>query len=285
MRTTPSRTVAVFLCTVLLAVALGGTSAQQRPDVALRAAIDKEVVDGDLQAAIRMYRALAAGSDRAVAAQALLRMGQCYEKLGATQAAEARRAYEQVVAKFADQGDVAALARARLAALGTAASAAVAGPTLRQLLPPDRDVDWSRLSPDGRALVGVERTTRDLVLRDLSTAANRRLTSIGEIRRWDDFTDEPVWSPDGRRIAYAWWMEPPGVRPAAELRIMDVSDRRTRTVALDSGYELNMPFGWSVDGTAVLGDVHMRARVCRTPGSSIRWRRRWRCCVSSTAAG
>ncbi len=38
MRTTPSRAVAVFLCTVLLAVALGGTSAQQKADVALKAA-------------------------------------------------------------------------------------------------------------------------------------------------------------------------------------------------------------------------------------------------------
>src|SRR5712692_4786872 len=72
----------------------------QKPEVALKAAMDKEVVDGDLKGAIEQYRRLAQSANRAVAATALLHMGQCYEKLGDT---EGRKAYERVVNKYADQ--------------------------------------------------------------------------------------------------------------------------------------------------------------------------------------
>ncbi len=125
------------LSLLALAVAVAPT-AQQKPEVALKAAIDKEVVDGDLKAAIGMYRTLAAGADRAVAAPALVRMGQCYEKLGASEQAEARKAYERVVASFGDQSAPAAQAKARLAAMGAAsglgqAPGASGGPLTRLL--------------------------------------------------------------------------------------------------------------------------------------------------------
>ena len=48
----------------------------------LEAAARKERVDGDLRGAIALYEKLARGANRAVAAMALARMGQCYEKLG-----------------------------------------------------------------------------------------------------------------------------------------------------------------------------------------------------------
>ena len=104
---------------VLIAVATllaGVVAAQQtaRPEVALQAAIRAETVDGDLKGAIEQYRKLSTNSDRTVAAQALLRLGQCYEKLGS---AEARQAYERAVRDFADQVTVVATAQARLLAL------------------------------------------------------------------------------------------------------------------------------------------------------------------------
>jgi len=46
---------------------------------------------------------------RATVATALLRMGQCHEKLGN---AEARTAYERLVRDYADQGEIVAQARA-----------------------------------------------------------------------------------------------------------------------------------------------------------------------------
>ncbi|MBP1778188.1 MAG: hypothetical protein H6Q86_4199, partial [candidate division NC10 bacterium] len=53
-----------------------------RADVALEAAAKKEMVDGDLKGAIEQYQKVIAEfstTDRASAAKALVRMGQCYE--------------------------------------------------------------------------------------------------------------------------------------------------------------------------------------------------------------
>jgi hypothetical protein len=112
----------LILVLIIVTVALAGVGIAQQAKgasaaVALQAAIKVETIDGNLQAAIELYRKLADGADRAVVAQALVRMGQCYEKLGATQSAEARKAYERVVSQYGDQSDFAAQARARLAAM------------------------------------------------------------------------------------------------------------------------------------------------------------------------
>jgi tetratricopeptide (TPR) repeat protein len=70
-----------------------------------------ESVDGDLKGAIERYKTLAQNNDRAVAARALVRLAECYRKLGE---ADARAVYERVVREFADQVESAAAARARL---------------------------------------------------------------------------------------------------------------------------------------------------------------------------
>ena len=76
-----------------------------------------ELVDGDLKGAIAIDERILGlpGVPRAVAARALLHLGECHEKLGH---AEARKAYERLVREFADQAEEAERARARLAALG-----------------------------------------------------------------------------------------------------------------------------------------------------------------------
>ena len=144
-----------------------------KPDVALKAAIDKEVVDGDLKAAIEMYRTLAEQkADRAVAAKALMRMGQCYEKLGTAQTAESRKAYQRLVRDFADQKDVADQARARLAALGAG------GPLTMTARRVATVSDWgdfgsAALSPDGRRLAFADFMRRRLTILDLTTGEER----------------------------------------------------------------------------------------------------------------
>ena len=97
-----------------------------KAEVALKAAMDKEVVDGDLKGAIEQYRKLAQSANRTVAATALVRMGQCYEKLGDT---EARKAYERVVRDYAEQRQPVLQARQRLAAMGGSAGAARGQPS------------------------------------------------------------------------------------------------------------------------------------------------------------
>src|SRR5712691_952604 len=100
------------LACVLLA---GGIIAQQRKqaDIDLQGAIRTETVSGDLKGAIKQYEAVVAkyGKDRAVAAQALLHMAECHQKLGD---AESRKIYEQIVRDYADQKEAVTTARARL---------------------------------------------------------------------------------------------------------------------------------------------------------------------------
>src|SRR5215204_2343262 len=92
------RGTAILTLTALLSL----MAAPQAPEVHLRAAQQKETVEGDLNAAIAMYRKLA--DDRTtppdVAARALVRLGRCYQRLGST---EARKAYERVLSNFSAQ--------------------------------------------------------------------------------------------------------------------------------------------------------------------------------------
>src|SRR4051794_29950093 len=104
-----------FAVALLMAVPL----AAQKPEAAetlLQTAIKKEVVDGNLTGAIEGYKkALAAAKgNRSVAAKAMVRMAECYQKLGDGQS---RAIYERVVRDYADQKEAVALARARLAPL------------------------------------------------------------------------------------------------------------------------------------------------------------------------
>ncbi len=98
----------------LCSIAFPAAQKQPQAEVALKAAMDKEIVDGDLNAAIAQYKKIidTYSSNRTVAARALLRMGQCYEKLGN---AEAIKAYEHIVQEYADQKDTAAEAQKCLA--------------------------------------------------------------------------------------------------------------------------------------------------------------------------
>jgi Tol biopolymer transport system component len=88
--------------------------------VQLRAAKHQELVEGNLEEAIRLYQVIVEknNGNRAVAAKALVRMGQCYETLGR---GEAEKAYWRVLREYHEQGTEAAFARERLAALAKSA--------------------------------------------------------------------------------------------------------------------------------------------------------------------
>ena len=82
----------------------------------------QEHAQGDLQQAIALYAQAArtAGSDRALAAKALIRMAGSQEKLGAN--ADAARAYAEVVRAYPEQRPEVAIAQEQLAALRRATS-------------------------------------------------------------------------------------------------------------------------------------------------------------------
>ncbi|WP_239490068.1 hypothetical protein [Luteitalea sp. TBR-22] len=191
---------------VMGAAVLAGTAlfGQQRPAAAsldkarLEAAINKEVIDGDLEAAIAMYQELTRSADRAVAAQSYLRLGQGYRRLGDPQAKPTlQRALE-----FKDQPQVVAKARAALGLRAQAGSGPTA-PSMRRVWAGNGASRHGSVSPDGRLVAFVDPDTGDLAVRDLEAGTSRRLTQ-NENESWDQFVESKTFSPDGGQIAYVW---------------------------------------------------------------------------------
>ena len=102
----------LFIATMLSAAMLNAWQASpDKSEVDLRAAQKKETIDGDLRGAIAVFQQISKSGNRVVAAKALLRMGQCYERLGDPRS---RTVYERLVREFSDQSEALAEAKLRL---------------------------------------------------------------------------------------------------------------------------------------------------------------------------
>ncbi len=108
-----------LLCAALSAGYMTDQTQDNKAEVALQAAIKTEIVDGNLRSAIEQYKKITElpNADRTTVATAILRMGQCHEKLGDTHTQEARKAYERVVREYGDQTEAVKLAREKLSSL------------------------------------------------------------------------------------------------------------------------------------------------------------------------
>src|SRR4030042_7217205 len=242
----------IFLIAILGAlVSIAGSARQaEDPGVLLRAAIEKEEVDGDLQGAIDLYKQIVAkhGDSRVIAAKALLRLGGCYEKLGEKQAGLAQKAFEKVVADYPDQKEAVNAAKEKLTLLSRTQGlkkTAAAEFSIRQIWSgPGRDT-MGCISPDGRYLSFVDWETGDLAVRDLASGTNRRLTNKGTWEQSDEMAMESKWSREGRRIVYQWY-DKDGI---LELRVFDVKDSSIRTIHRDkTPQDWVQAFDWSPDG-------------------------------------
>lgn len=214
----------------------------EQAEVLMQAAHQKQLVEGQLEQAIHLYKRIVQehSGNHAVAAQALLEIGQCYEKLGNT---EARKAYERLLRDYGDQNEAAAQARARLAAIsGKVASGSSEMVTRRVWAGPGVDVMSGSVSPDGRYLSYVDWTTGDLALRDLVTGKMRHLTNTNDSGGNAFFS---TISPDGKQVAYEWYKD-----GAGDLRLVGLDGSAPRI--LEGGA---IPTDWSPDGKYVLGVV------------------------------
>jgi Tol biopolymer transport system component len=210
-------------------------------EVLMEAAHQKQLVEGQLEQAIQLYRRIVQehSGNHTLAAKALLEMGQCYEKLGNT---EARKAYERLLRDYGDQNEAAAQARTRLAAISSkVASRSSEMVTRRVWAGQDVDAEGS-ISPDGRYLSYADPTTGDLALRDLVTGKMRHLTNNTKSSENAFFS---TISPDGKQVAYEWSGDGFG-----DLRIVGLDGSAPRI--LEGGA---IPTDWSPDGKYVLGIV------------------------------
>jgi Tol biopolymer transport system component len=244
-----------------------GAMAQKndQAEVLLQAAQHKQLVEGDLKGAIKIYNQIVAsyGNNHAVAAKALVQMGRCYEKMGN---AEARKAYDRVVRDYNDQREMVAEARARLSSLTPAASRAAAvakatGPTIRQVWAGPGAYYGGTPSPDGRYLSFVlpppdgHPYMDDVAVRDLATGEIRRVTNFGPDAKED--ADMMIWSPDGKQLAYSCepWSDPD---IQSELHVIGLDGSKPRLLYRHKDTTHLDPVVWSPDGKHILADFWQR---------------------------
>ena len=237
------------MLTVALALVVAGTLVVAQnardPQVLFKAAQHTEEVQGDLKAAIAQYQHVVAAGNRALAAQALLRMAACYEKLGGGQS---RAIYQRVVRDYADQQDPVAVARERLGR-GEPAGRQDMASRLRLALAPEGDLSGSAISADGRFLTYTDWTSGgDLVLRKLATGRDRRLTD--QTRRRGG-VEAASMSRDGQQVAYAWY---DGAKNNMELRVASLAGDgvpESRLVYDNEDVGSMYPLDWSPEGALI----------------------------------
>jgi len=242
-----------FLALVVVALVAGSTakSAQQADpaELLMQAARNKHVVEGKLDEAIRIYRDVLARyeQNRPVAARALVALGQCYEKLGAAQTAQARKAYERIVQEYPEQKDLVAQARARLAALaGAPGGSGSSTLTVRRVLAGDVS---GQMSPDGRFVSFTDwEAGGNLAIRDIASGEIRRLTDTGDPES-GAYAEYSVPSPDSKSVAYGW------NHSTYDLCVIALDGSKPRVLRVSGdGVVRQFPLAWSPDGRQLLAE-------------------------------
>ena len=231
-----------------LASAASNQTAQD-PEVQFQRAVQLETIQGDLNAAIDLYKQIIKnnGNNRAVAAKALLRLGGCYEKLGPE---EARKTYQQLVNEYADQQQEVNLARQRLAALAGAGGAPGGSTLTTRRVSSGLDVTGQVL-PDGRFLSFTDwGTGGDLAIHDLATGQNRRLTDRRSLPAGlGGFAEYSIPSPDGKSVAYAWNGN------TYDLCVIGLDGSKPRVLqTAGDGVVTQFPLVWLPDGRRLLAE-------------------------------
>ena len=243
------RRITTAVLVIVLLFTIGDRVVAQTGRDLFQQALVKERANGDLRGAIAIYERIVREftTERALTANALVQLGECYEKLGST---EAERAYQRVVSEFAEQTDFVVQARARLAALRSA-TAGGRGPVARRLFStegPDAFSPTMTASPDGRQVAYVK--SGRLFVRDLASDVEEPLLSeqSAVLNVW------PVWSPDGTRIAFSQRSAEP---QAWLIRVVDIGTRKVVSVSgsdvpLAGAAASPVPVAWSQDGGLLL---------------------------------
>jgi Tol biopolymer transport system component len=235
-------TLAVLLGLIVAATATLAKQTKQA-DIDLQAATRTETVKGDLKAAIKQYEAIVAtyAKDRAITAQALVRMAECYQKMGD---AESRKLYEQVLRDYSDQKEAVAVARLRLGSNG------VSGMISREVwpratAPTSRDM-YGTMSLDGRLLPFVDWSREgNLFLHDLVTGSDRQITDQGNSRK-DIYAENFSFSQDGKLLVYSWHTE-----ERYQLRVVGLQGSgipQNRVLVDNPDVVWIVPHDWTPDG-------------------------------------
>jgi Tol biopolymer transport system component len=193
-----------FLIAILGALlSLAGSTRQaDEPGVLLRAAVEKEEVEGDLQGAIDMYKQIIAkhSGDYAIAAKAQLRIGFCYEKLGMQ---EARNAFQKVIENYPQQYEEVKAAKERISQLAKTLATIPGKPKFRKIQIPANPGNGV-LSADGKRLAFASEGSIWVVPIPGKVDPNMAGTPVRltEPMAAENSSNTLAWSGDGKWIAF-----------------------------------------------------------------------------------
>lgn len=225
-------------------------SIQQSAEELYESAVFKKDVDGDLKGAIEIFEKILVQfpDSRKVGAKAQLQIGICSEKLGLE---EARKAYQSVIAEFADQKDEVSEARSRLTALEKPTiRPKTEGLSITQMWSGDLGI-LGGLSPDGKYCSYVDWGTGDLGIMEIASKKKRRLTNNNKGLDYDEMVWNSRWSPDGKHIAYDW-----SISDTWEIRIIGMDGAPPVTIYQgNKDLRTAVPMGWTPDSTHVLATI------------------------------
>ena len=230
---------------------------QQTAEGLFQAALHQEEVQGNLEQAIDLYERILEefSSNRPLSAKALMHIGLCHEKLGSQ---EAQRAYQRIVSEYADQAELVAEARARLAALRSKQVAPRAvSPATRLISDGFRQTLRTPLR-DGRHLLDYDTARSAFDLVDIRSGTTRPLLiTDSKLPFMSGGPGHFDLSADGRTVAGILWVHdaaPGEVGPVAgvELRVFDVGGTGAGRLAYrwGPGHYVFL-FGWVPDASSV----------------------------------
>jgi Tol biopolymer transport system component len=227
---------------VALMVVVAGAQRATPASVLLEAAKQKETVEGDPRGAIVIYKDVVSRfgkSDRPAAATALLRMAECYEKLGDPAATQA---YQQILANYGDQATVATAARSRLNA------SEAKGQSGRHVWSMPTVDSSGGMSQDGRWLSSSDGSTGEVIVRDLQSGQERRASPKTSSSEPNGQPYRSLMSPDGSKLLVLW--QTSAIAPGSSIRLIDLKAAGPVTVVYE-GKEWIAPDAWSPDGRIV----------------------------------
>lgn len=140
-----------LLVALLLVFSVAAGQEDESAEVQLRAALHKELVEGDLSGAIELYQKVVSNPNagRATIARALLQIGLCYEKLGD---AQARPVYRKLIDGYPEQLREVDVARRRLAEIAKMSAETSETPAFQHIQMTARLYMPASLSPQGNRM-------------------------------------------------------------------------------------------------------------------------------------
>jgi hypothetical protein len=184
---------------------------------------------------------------------ALVHMAECYQKMGD---AESRKIFEQVVKEYADQKEAVTLARARLG--GTGVSTGKVARLVSSFLNGPKMEDKGMVSVDGHYVPAIDWDTGDLVLHEIATGVDRRLTETRQKGDIKEYVEESAISRDSKQVAYTWHKD----NNRHELRLANlVGAPNPRPLYDNPDVEWIAPQDWAPDGRSLAVSIR---RIDRT---------------------